>query len=70
MPGRAGSRSGESESAERIRIDVMDGHLVPNLSIEAPIVQALRRLTCLPPHLMISDPDFFLEEVVDGAALD
>ena len=48
----------------------MDGHLVPNLSIEAPIVQALRRVTCLPPHLMISDPDFFLEEVVEGAALD
>src|SRR5262249_19552698 len=44
--------------------DVMDGHFVPNLSMGAPVVQSLRRVTRLPleTHLMISDPDFFLDE--------
>src|SRR5215831_13697505 len=42
----------------------MDGHFVPNIAIGAPIVQSLRRVTSLPmeTHLMISDPDFFLDE--------
>src|SRR5262245_63480160 len=42
----------------------MDGHFVPNLSMGAPVVESLRRATDLPLeiHLMISDPDFFLEE--------
>ena len=50
--------------ADRIHVDVMDGHFVPNLSMGAAIVQSLRRVTRLPleTHLMISDPDFFLDE--------
>src|SRR2546425_10919080 len=42
----------------------MDGHFVPNLSMGPAIVQSLRRVTHLPLeiHLMISDPDFFLDE--------
>jgi ribulose-phosphate 3-epimerase len=42
----------------------MDGHFVPNIAIGAPIVQSLRRVTRLPleTHLMISSPDFFLDE--------
>jgi ribulose-phosphate 3-epimerase len=52
--------------ADRIHVDVMDGHFVPNLSMGAAIVQSLRRVTPLPLeiHLMISDPDFFLDEFV------
>jgi ribulose-phosphate 3-epimerase len=48
----------------------MDGHFVPNLSMGAPIGQALRRVTRLPleTHLMISDPDFFLEEFVEAGS--
>src|ERR1700747_626192 len=42
----------------------MDGHFVPNLSMGAPIISSLRRVTQLPleAHLMISDPDFFVDE--------
>ena len=56
--------------ADRIHVDVMDGHFVPNISMGAPIVQSLRKLTALPleTHLMISDPDFFLEEFVEAGS--
>jgi ribulose-phosphate 3-epimerase len=56
--------------ADRIHVDVMDGHFVPNISMGAPIVQSLRKLTALPleTHLMISDPDFFLDEFIDAGS--
>jgi ribulose-phosphate 3-epimerase len=57
--------------ASRIHVDIMDGHFVPNLSMGPPIVKSLRRITDLPleTHLMISDPDFFLDEFA-GAGSD
>jgi ribulose-phosphate 3-epimerase len=54
--------------ADRFHVDVMDGHFVPNISLGAPIVQSLRKLTALrlDTHLMISDPDFFLDEFAEA----
>jgi len=69
---RLGEQVAEAEQAgaDRIHVDVMDGHFVPNLSMGAPIVQSLRRVTHLPLeiHLMISDPDLFLDEFVEAGS--
>jgi ribulose-phosphate 3-epimerase len=69
---RLGEQVAEAEKAgaSRIHVDVMDGHFVPNISMGAPIVKSLRRVTYLPleTHLMISDPDFFLEEFVEAGS--
>src|SRR5215467_13370218 len=67
-----GRQVGEAEQAgaDRIHVDVMDGHFVPNISLGAPIVASLRRVTHLPLeiHLMISNPDLFLEEFTEAGS--
>ena len=56
--------------ADYIHVDVMDGHFVPNISIGAPVVAAIRPLTSLPldVHLMIERPERFISDFVKAGA--
>ena len=55
-------------AADRIHLDVMDGHFVPNLTFGAKTIEHLRQRTELPldAHLMISEPGRFLDDYLEA----
>jgi ribulose-phosphate 3-epimerase len=69
---RLGEQVAETEraGAQRVHVDVMDGHFVPNLSMGACVVQGLRPRTKLPleVHLMVEDPGKFLDGFAKAGA--
>jgi len=54
--------------ADRIHLDVMDGHFVPNITFGSGIIKKLRRIGRQPfdAHLMISEPSRYVDGFIDA----
>jgi ribulose-phosphate 3-epimerase len=69
---RLGQQVAEAQAAgaDRIHVDVMDGHFVPNITIGPLVVHSLRPVTTLPleTHLMIDKPDQFIDDFAQAGA--
>ena len=63
-------REAEAGGGQRIQVDVMDGHFVPNITMGPMVVEAVRRCTRLPleAHLMITNPERYIEDFAKAGA--
>jgi ribulose-phosphate 3-epimerase len=63
-------REAEEAGADRIQVDVMDGHFVPNISVGLPVIKSMRPHTKLPieAHLMIERPERYISDFAKAGA--
>ena len=60
----------EVDGVQYLHVDVMDGHFVPNITIGAPVVKSIKKITKLPldVHLMISDPGKYVDDFINAGS--